>query len=142
VKIVDVNVLLYAVDRSAVHHAKVLRWWNAALAAPETLGLPWITLTAFIRLATRPGIFARPLPLDAALALVDEWLAMDQVTVVAESERHWRLLHELLREAGAAGNLTTDAHLAAIAIGHAAKLVSCDADFGRFRGLRWVNPLA
>jgi predicted nucleic acid-binding protein len=41
-----------------------------------------------------------------------------------------------------AGNLATDAHLAALAIEHGCVLCSNDADFGRFPGLRWVNPLA
>jgi toxin-antitoxin system PIN domain toxin len=142
VKIIDANVLLYVVDRSAAHHTKVLRWWRQALDDPETVALPWIALLAFLRLSTRSGVFGKPLPIEVATSLIDDWLALDNVAVVGETGRHWELLRDLLAETGTAGNLTTDAHLAAIAIGHAAELVSCDADFGRFRGLRWINPLA
>ena len=68
------------------------------------------------------------------------WGSCD-VKLVLEKDHHWSVLRALLGTSGAAGNLATDAHLAAFALTHDAVLVSCDADFGRFDGLRWENPL-
>jgi toxin-antitoxin system PIN domain toxin len=85
-------------------------------------------------------VFAEPLALDDAIERVDAWLSHPNVRIVGETEEHWRVLKELLGQTGTAGNLTTDAHLAALAIAHGATLASCDADFARFRHLRWENP--
>ena len=140
-KIVDLNVLLYAVNRDSVHHRPIRRWWEDAINGDETLGLPWAVLLGFLRLSTSPVVFPRPLPVEAAVAKVDAWLALSSVRVVAETDGHWEILRSLLAASGTAGNLTTDANLAALAIGHGAALVSCDTDFARFKGLRWENPL-
>jgi toxin-antitoxin system PIN domain toxin len=140
-KLIDANILLYAVHRKAVEHERVRRWWEGALSGDEPIGLPWIVVIGFLRLATRAGVFEKPLSLDTAISHVDEWLAQPNVRVVFESDAHWRYLTELLRQTGTAANLTTDAHLAAIALGNGATIVSCDADFGRFRQIQWENPL-
>jgi uncharacterized protein len=95
-----------------------------------------------IRLATRPAVFREPLPVDDAISLVDNWLSQPNVVIVHESDEHWRHLQDHIRQTGTAGNLTTDAHLASIAIANGATLVSCDTDFARFRNLQWENPLA
>jgi toxin-antitoxin system PIN domain toxin len=142
VRIVDLNVLLYAVNRDAAHHTRVLDWWGEAIADEEPIGLAWVVLLGFLRVATNPRIFPRPLGADTALAKLDAWLSLDNTRLVTEREEHWGTLRSLLVEAGTAGNLTTDAHLAALAISHGAVLVSCDNDFARFRGLRWENPVA
>jgi toxin-antitoxin system PIN domain toxin len=141
-KLVDLNILLYAVDQDAAHHQRVRRWLEASLADDEPVGLTWLVLVGFVRLVTRPGVFRDPLSVEQAISIVDDWLAQPSVAVVQESEEHWRHLRDHLRETGTAGNLTTDAHLASIAIANGATLVSCDADFGRFRKLRWENPIA
>ncbi len=141
-KLVDLNVLLYAVNRDAPSHDKVRTWWEIAIAADEPIGLPWIVLLGFLRLATNPSVFIRPLTLEQAMGRVEAWLNHPTIRVVGATPEHWRILTELLAEAGTAGNLTTDAHLASLAISHGATLVSCDADFGRFRHLRWQNPTA
>jgi hypothetical protein len=141
-KLVDLNVLLYAVNRDAPWHEAVRSWWEAALSSDEPIGLPWIVILGFLRLATNALVFARPLTPDQAVDRVGTWLSRPNVRVVSETEQHWRILRELLEQTGTAGNLTTDAHLAALAISHAAVLASCDADFGRFRHLRWENPAA
>jgi hypothetical protein len=141
-KIIDLNVLLYAVNENAVHHARVRRWWEHAINDDdEPLGLAWLVLLGFLRLATNPSVFPHPLDVDTAIGKIDVWLSLDNVRVVREREGHWATLRLLLAEAGAAGNLTTDAHLAALAISHGAVLVSCDNDFSRFKGLRLENPL-
>jgi toxin-antitoxin system PIN domain toxin len=140
-KIVDLNVLLYAINEDAPHHERVRRWWEEAVNGDEPLGLPWVVLLGFLRIATNPTIFPKPLDADTAVAKVDGWLALDTTRVVHEKEEHWDILRSLLAEAGTAGNLTTDAHLATLAISHGAVLISCDNDFSRFKGLRWSNPL-
>ena len=141
-RLIDLNLLLYAVNRDLPQHDAARSWWQARLTGDESVGLSWSVITGFLRITTRPRVFERPLLPDRALAIVDGWLAHPNVEIVVPGPEHWRILHTLLREAGTAGNLTTDAHLAALAIEHGAELESTDADFARFRGLRWSNPLA
>ena len=141
-RVADVNLLLYAVDESSPHHERARLWLEAELSGPETFALSWTVLLAFVRLSTNPHVFDTPLEAEEALDLVRSWLAQPTVTVVHPTERHAGLLRELLGPLGAAGNLTTDAHLAALAIEHGAELCSADADFSRFPRLRWTNPLA
>ena len=141
-KLVDLNVLLYAVNRDAPWHESVRSWWESTLTGDETVGLSWMVLLGFLRLSTNAQVFASPLDVSKAIDRVDAWLKHPNIRLVCETEEHWRVLKELLSHSGAAGNLTTDAHLAALAISHGATLVSCDADFGRFAHLRWENPAA
>jgi len=141
-KIVDVNVLLYAVNQDSDHHATVWQWWQRALRGDESIGLPWVVLSAFLRISTNPRIYPSPLTVDQALGEVEGWLSQEVTTTISEKADHWPTLRELLREAGTAGNLTTDAHLATLAMTRDATLVSCDGDFARFSGLRWENPLS
>ena len=140
-RIVDLNVLLYAVNSDAAQHEVVRAWWETAVNDEETVGLAWIVLLGFLRVATNAHVFPRPLAPDAAAAKLDAWLALDNVAIVREKEDHWETLKPLLRAAGTAGNLTSDAHLAALAVSHDAVLVSCDTEFSRFKDLRWENPL-
>jgi toxin-antitoxin system PIN domain toxin len=142
VKLVDLNVLLYVVNEDSHRHRAALDGWNAAINGDETIGLPWVVLLGFLRISTNPRVFPRPLEVDDAIAKINTWLSLENVRVLRESDSHWEMLRSLISKAGTAGNLTTDAHLAALAIGHAAVLVSCDSDFGRFKGLRWENPLS
>lgn len=139
-KIVDLNVLLYAVNENAVHHRKALRWWHGATNGGEPIGFPWMVLLGFLRLSTNPAVFSRPLEPESAIRKVDSWLSLPVARLVREKDEHWEVLRRLLAETGTAGNLTTDAHLAALAISHGAVLVSSDNDFSRFKGLRWENP--
>lgn len=140
--LVDLNILIYAVNSDAIHHERVRKWWEATLSGDRPVALCWQVLLGFLRLSTRPHIFERPLPAESALAYVDHWLMQPQFQLLEPTQRHWQILSDLLATSGVAGNLTTDAHLAALAIEHGAVLASCDADFSRFVGLRWQNPLA
>jgi len=142
VKVVDLNLLLYAVNRDSPRHAEAKAWLERTLAADEPVGLPWAVLLGFVRIATSPRVFARPLTPEEAFATVDGWLDVDSVAPLSPGGDHWRIVKDLLGQTGAAGNLTTDAHLAALAIEAGAELCSSDADFGRFPKRRWVNPLA
>lgn len=140
-KIVDLNLLLYAVNSAAVQHERAREWWERAVNDEDPIGLAWVVLLGFLRLSTNPHVFPRPLSPGAAVAKIDAWLARDNVRVVGERDAHWETLKPLIDSTGTAANLTTDAHLAALAITHNAVLVSSDTDFARFKGLRWENPL-
>ena len=140
-KLLDANLLIYAVDETSPRHEAVHAWVEGALGGEEPVALPWVVLLAFVRLTTRPQVMRHPYPADEALDVVDGWLAQPNVVVVHPTERHAGILRELLEPLGSGGNLTTDAHLAALAIEHGAQLCSCDSDFSRFPGLRWHNPL-
>lgn len=112
------------------------------MAGPETVGLAWSVLIGFVRLSTNPRAFLNPWDVEEALDVVDGWLSQPAVTVVHPTTRHSAVLRDLLRPLGSAGNLTSDAHLAALAIEHGATLYSHDGDFARFAGLRWMDPLS
>jgi len=138
--IVDLNVLIYAINTSSPQHSAVSVWWNDVMNGDEPVGLPWIVLNGFLRLTTRTGILPRPLQLDTAFRIVDSWLACDQVVQPREADDHWPIFQRLLAGAGTGGNLVTDAYLAALAIGNGATLATCDRDFARFSGLSWISP--
>lgn len=140
-KLPDVNLFLYAADEASPLYGPAHAWVEATLSGSETVGLAWTTLVGFVRLSTRANLFARPLEVAEALDLVDGWLEQPCTTVVHPTDRHSTVLRELLMPLGTAGNLTTDAHLAALAIEHGAQLCSCDNDFSRFPGVSWVDPL-
>jgi toxin-antitoxin system PIN domain toxin len=139
-KLVDLNILLYALNRDMPRHETVRSWWEATLSGDEPIGLAWMVLLGFLRLATNPHVFSSPLTSSQAIERVDAWLTHPNTRVVHETEEHWHILKSLLDQTGTAGNLTTDAHLAALAMSLGATLVSCDTDFGRFPHLRWENP--
>jgi uncharacterized protein len=132
VKIVDANVLLSAVNTGQRQHESANRWLLAALSGAEPVGLPWISLLAFVRVATNPRAFTRPLSVTDALEAVERWLSSPAAVVVEPSHRHFHMLSQLLTAVGTAGNLTSDAHLAVLALEHHAEVVSFDRDFERF----------
>lgn len=140
-RVVDLNVLIYATNRDAADHRAAKAWWEAALSGDEPIGLSWTALLGFVRIATHPRILASPLSFEQAAGVVDHWLQQPVVRILQPSERHWRILKDLLQPFGTAGNMTTDAHLAALAIEHGATLCSTDRDFARFPRLKWINPL-
>jgi toxin-antitoxin system PIN domain toxin len=142
VKLPDLNLLLYAIDEDSAGHTGACAWVEEALSGTEAVGFAWTVLLGFTRISTNPAILERPLSTGKALDYVDGWLAQPVATVVHPTERHAAVLRELLEPLGAAGNLVSDAHLAALAIEHGAELYSRDNDFARFDGLRWVDPLA
>lgn len=139
-RVVDANVLLYAVNADTRHHDSSRRWIEDALSGADTVGFTWLAVTAFVRISTKAGLFARPLTASEAVAQVRTWLDAPGARIVEPAAQHITILDNLLEEVGAGGNLVSDAHLAAIAIEHRAEVVSFDADFGRFPGLRWVQP--
>lgn len=139
-KLVDANVLLYAVNEDADRHEPSRRWLDAALSGQDTVAFAWIALLAFVRLATKEGLFPAPLSVDEAMDRVDAWLAAPPAVVLEPSVEHPRLVRELLTPLGAGGNLVNDAHLAALAVAHRCTIVSFDHDFDRFAGVRREIP--
>ena len=140
-KLTDVNLLIYAIDATSPRHRVAKRWLEDQLSGTETFAFAWIVLLSFIRLSSNPRIFESPLAPGEAFDYVDGWLTQPPATIVHPTERHPAVLRELLAPLGTAGNLTTDAHLAALAIEHGAELCSSDSDFSRFQGLRGRDPL-
>jgi toxin-antitoxin system PIN domain toxin len=140
VNVVDANVLLYAVNVDSDRHSSSREWLDDALSGGAVVGFSWVAVLAFLRLATKSGIFPSPLSDDAALATVEAWLAQPAAVVVEPTARHLSLLRELVEATGSAGNLVNDAHLAALAIEHRGSVVSFDSDFGRFPGVTWIEP--
>ncbi len=138
--LIDVNLLVYAVNADAPLHGKAKAWVEAVMSGRETVGLPWTVVLAFLRLTTRAGIFEVPLRVEEAFDVVDSWLAQPAVVIVEPTGKHLRVLRDLIEPLGTGGNLTSDAHIAAIAVEHGAELCSTDRDFERFRGLKWRNP--
>jgi hypothetical protein len=137
----DVNLLLYAHNASAPLHERARAWWEDLIGSERPVGLPWAVGFGFVRLVTHPQVLVDPLPPLSALAYVRSWLAQPGVRVVEPGPRHLTIVEDLFRETGVAGPLTTDTHLAALAIEHQAEIHSNDADFERFPGLRWTNPI-
>lgn len=139
-KVLDANLLLYAVDSASPHHAAARGFLLRALQADEAVAVPWVVTLAFLRLTTLRRAGEQILPLRDALEFVDTLMASRNVEAIAPGPRHWTILRELLVDVGVGGNLVMDAHLAALAIENGAELCSADTDFARFPRLRWTDP--
>lgn len=137
----DINLLVYAYNSDSPGHVRAKAWWEACLSESRTVGLPWVVLLGFLRLMTSRSVLVEPLSPEEALGHIHSWLERPQTQILHPGPRHLSLLESLVRHARISGSLTTDAHLAALAIEHQAELHSNDGDFSRFPGLRWTNPL-
>lgn len=135
-KVPDVNVLLNGRDQTARQHATARRWLETALSGSETVGLAWTVLLGFMRISTNPRVYDQPLSVAEALDQLDKWIELPSTALVTPTSRHRTILRDLIEASGTAANLTTDAHLAALAIEHGATLASFDGDFHRFSGLK------
>jgi hypothetical protein len=142
VQLVDANVLLYAVNERSIRHDEARTWLDGSLSDGRTIAFTWIVMLAFLRLGTHPALFPRPLPLADAVGVLRYWIGRPTATIVDPSARHLDVLAGLLAHVGTAGNLVNDAHLAALALEHDCEIVSYDADFTRFPGVRWRTPTA
>ncbi len=140
--LVDVNILIHAINRASPHQKRAQAWLEARLNGPDAVALPWVVLLGFIRLAINPKVMIQPLTLEEALAQMREWAGLPRVKIPIPSERHMTLFEAACRAVQATPQFVTDAHLAALAIEYDCELASCDNDFGRFPGLRWINPLS
>jgi toxin-antitoxin system PIN domain toxin len=139
--LIDLNLLIYAYDQESSRHAQARQWWEDRLNGSQMIGLSWAVLLGFIRVMTNPRIYHHPRSVSEVLLIVDAWLTQPQVRIVQPSDDHFARVAKFLRHLGTAGNLTTDAHLTALAVERGMVLQSTDADFSRFPGLKWNNPL-
>lgn len=139
--IVDANILLYAKFTDYAQHAAALEWLDGALNASQPVGLPWQSLSAFVRIATNSRVFASPLAIGAAVAQIRLWCERAVVWHPEPGEAFAGLFADLLIKHHCTANLVTDAHLAALALEHGLSIVSSDTDFARFPAVTWVNPL-
>jgi len=140
--LVDANLLLFAVHESSRFHAAARSWLTDRLNGPHRIGLPWSSLTAFLRIATHPRAFERPLEPAVAWARVTDWIGAGPVWIPTPGERHAEILGDLVVRYDVRGNLVPDAHLAALALEHGVAVASADTDFARFTEVRWENPLS
>jgi toxin-antitoxin system PIN domain toxin len=138
--VVDANVLLYAVNLDAPNHETARRWLERALAGDEPVGFAWLVLLAFVRIATLRAVSPRPLTVEQALDVVEAWLESPAGSIAAPTSRHLAIFRALLAESGTAGNLASDAHLAALAVEHGARVCTFDRDFERFVGITVERP--
>jgi uncharacterized protein len=141
VTILDANILIYAYNQDAPQHGAAAKWLEGLFNSPEMVGLPWMTLWAFLRISTNARAWTKPMAAKEAFAAIHEWLERPNAAIVQPGPRHAEILEKLVGEGNASGPLVSDAVLAALAIEHGAALASTDRDFSRFRELRWVHPL-
>lgn len=139
-KLVDLNVLIYATDETSIHHGRAKPWLERVMSSSETIGIPTAVAVGYLRLTTSRRVMADPLDVRTAVDVISGWYRRSNVTAPEPTARHYHVVADLLSAIGTGGNLVTDAHLAALAIEHGAELCSFDHDFGRFEGLRWVEP--
>jgi hypothetical protein len=137
----DINLLVYAYNTDAPDHQRARVWWEAVLSSSRPVGLPWATMLGYLRLMTNRRVVIEPFSPSEAIGHVRSWLERPQASVLVPGPRHLDLLDDLMAAGKATGELTTDVHLAALTIEHQAELCSNDANFARFPGLRWSNPL-
>jgi toxin-antitoxin system PIN domain toxin len=138
----DINLLIYAHNAADPQHAAAKDWWEKSINESEPIGLPWIVMGGFIRLMTHPRILESPMPVTDATACVRSWLDQASVIILEPGKNFPLIFFNFLEDLGTAGNLTTDAHIAAMAVEKQAEIHSCDSDFARFSGLSWKNPIA
>jgi toxin-antitoxin system PIN domain toxin len=139
--LVDANLLLYAEDSLSEHHDAARTWWDEQLSSSAPVCLCWPVLTGFIRIGTNARLHQRPLTINEAIERVQSWLEQPCVGIIHPTDEHWPIFQRVLRDGKAIGNLVSDAHLAALAIEHNCVLQTTDADFARFKALKWNNPI-
>jgi len=140
-RLLDVNILVYAHRKDAPAHSSYLRWWESCMESEEPFGVADIVFSGFLRVVTHPGIFHSPSPLELALQFVSRTRAQSNHVEVQPGPRHWEIFVRLCRETNARGNRIPDAYLAALAIESGSEWITTDRDYSRFPGLRWRHPL-
>lgn len=137
----DVNLLIYAYDSSSPWHRPARAWWSVLLSGDEPVGLPWLVAIAFLRITTHPTLNENPMAPAEVMEIFRDWEECPNFSYLHPGPRHREVLETLFRPGNVSGNRINDAHIAALAIEHHATVHSNDADFARFKGLRWKNPL-
>lgn len=139
--VLDANLLLYAYDSGSQQHVQARGWIEQTFSSGTPVGLPWQTVTAFLRVATNPRLSGKRFTPEEAAEIVEQWLAQPNVSLLPAGEQHWSLLRQMMKEGQARGPLISDADLAALTIEYGGVLHTTDRDFARFPALRCTNPL-
>jgi hypothetical protein len=139
--VIDANILLYAYDKTSERHTQARKWVEEVFSGPMPVGLPWQSISAFLRITTNRRLPGHRFSSEEAATVVNSWLAQPCVRLLSPGENHWPIFRKMLTEGQASGPLVTDAHLAALTIEAGGVLHTTDRDFARFRGLKWTNPL-
>lgn len=139
-KLLDVNILLYAFDENAPLHGQIGRWLEGALEE-TTVALCDPAISGFLRIATHPRILKAPAPFATAAAFISSLDVHSSCRRVAPGRGHWSLFVHLCNVLNVRGNDMPDMYLAALALEQDCDLVSADRGFGRVPGLKWHNPL-
>lgn len=137
----DANLLIYAYDAGSPWHAKSAAWWTSTLNGNQRVGMAWVVALAFLRISTHTGINENPMSVAEFGAILESWEQTGLVEYLMPGRQHRSLMLRLLSECGTSGNLTNDAHLAALAVENGAVIYSHDTDFHKFPEIHWVNPL-
>ena len=140
--VIDANLLIYSYDLDSTYHKKSRAWLEEALSGAEAVGLPWQSVSAFLRVITNRRLSGMRVSLQQAVQVVDEWFQQPNVQMLVPADQHWSVLRQMILEGQASGPLVSDAEIAAITIEHGGVLYTADRDFARFPGLRWKNPLS
>ncbi len=141
-RLLDVNLLVYATFSSMPRHSVAKRWLDGILRGKEQVAFPWETVCGFVRLASNPRVFSPCLSAAAAWRHAAAWLDCPCAWIPSATPRHRAILADLLALPGMNHKLVADANLAALAMEHGLVLCSADEDFRIFPGLRFENPLA
>jgi uncharacterized protein len=140
---IDVNVLLYASDSGSPLHARATQFIERCVGKREVFCLAWLTVMSYLRMATHPTIFARPLTHDEAARNIEALMATAHCRIIREEDGFWDEYRELAREIPTRGNLVPDAHLAAVLRQHGiVTLYTRDRDFKKFAFLDARDPFA
>lgn len=137
----DVNLLVFAYNDQSAFHREAKTWWEDCLNGTVPVGIPWVSISGFLRLMTHPRVLERPMTVPAAVSCVRQWLDQPPVRILHPGARFPEVFFQWILQIGTGGNLITDVSLAAMATEYQAELHSADSDFDRFPGLRWRNPL-
>ena len=140
-KVLDANLLIYIYDLASPHNGPATEWFEALLSSPELVGIPLLSIAAFLRVMTDRRLPMKMTP-DEAVSIVEEWLSLPQVRLLLPGPRHWSLLRALIADGQITGKLLTDAQIAAIALEYGGEVQTTDRDFDRFSSVPSVNPLA
>jgi toxin-antitoxin system PIN domain toxin len=137
----DANVLLYASDEASPHHRRARVFLDECAAGSEVMCFGWPTIMAYLRIATHPRVFARPLSPGLAITNVEALLALPHARVLAEEDGFWACYRRVADPVHARGNLVPDAHLAALLLQHGVRvLYTNDREFRKFDVLEARNP--
>jgi toxin-antitoxin system PIN domain toxin len=139
--IIDANLLIYAYDQRSPHHQKSSAWIETVFSDTEPVGLPWQSVSAFLRVTTNRRLPGRGVTLQEAVQTVEDWMNEPNVRILVPGDGYWSLLRRMIVDGQASGALVSDAEIAALTIENGGVLYTADRDFARFPGLRWLNPL-